>query len=106
MLYDHRGQPIKPVAPNSAVRNGIRVDSSNLPSCAKINLDASITLSRKLRNDSRFRELVEKADKITGTRTMHLDMIAPRPDIGMTNKTTSILEKNQKFGEKVLCSQN
>jgi hypothetical protein len=37
---------------------------------------------------------------------MHLDMIAPRPDVGMTDKTTSILAKNQKFGEKVLCSQN
>lgn len=100
MLVDLQGRRIPPTQ-QSPQRNGMRVDLMELHPRARACMEASRKLQAMIRDDSQLRERIETADRMTGTKTIHLDILRGSGD-GMDNKTVDALIKNQEFAEKVL----
>jgi len=100
MLYAPNGRPIRKVsAPFGGMRRGMQVDAIALANTgAKVSPEFSRQFQNKLRNNAELRERIERADKMTGTKTLHLAMIERGE---MSNKTEDTLMVNQKFGEKI-----
>lgn len=100
MLYAPNGLLIRKVqAPFGGMRRGMQVDGVQLAATgAKVSPELSKALHCKIRDNVDLREKIERADKLTGTKTLHLEML----DRGDVDKDTEKkLMDNQKFGEKI-----
>lgn len=106
MLFDHRGNRIeesqKVKSPDINGRRGMGFDAYSLPKCAIIDPRRSKGFQNRLRNDAKLRERIEKADKMTGTKTLHLEMLNRNNNRGdLTPEVERALIINQEFGQRV-----
>ena len=99
MILDARGNPIKIERPNTTARRGAQIDAFQLPKGAIIDARRSREFHNRIRNDARLRERLETADKMTGTKSLCLQMLKPGE---MTPMTKIALQNNLEFGEKVM----
>lgn len=100
MILDHNGRPYQ--EPSNSTRRGMQVDGCALPDGVIVSMKKSLELHNKIKTDSRLRERIEAADRMTGTESIHLALLR-RTDktTGMDNQIEKDLVKNQEFGETV-----
>ncbi len=99
MLYGPNGKPITIEPPKHCGRRGMQADAFALPDGAVVSLERSMDLQQRIRNDARLRERIEAADRMTGTKTLHLMML----DHGeISEKKQDALVKNLEFAEKIM----
>lgn len=97
MLYDPHGRPISTAKPNTDVRTGAEFDLKALPSCAVSTRRRSFALHEQIVNNSVLRERLETAQRMTGHKLMHLDIIK------MTHpQTERRIVRHIDFTEKVI----
>jgi hypothetical protein len=98
MLLDAKGRPT-----SSGARRGMQLDAFQQHGLTSINI--TLAMQNKLRNDTKFRERVELAQKIRKEKyhktgeVLHLALLKRG---GMESKTERALIDNQKFGEKII----
>lgn len=97
MILDSRGRPI---STNSPIRRGINCDGYELPNGAIISTRISNDFRQSIQNNTKLREALETAQRMTGKTLIALDM--QRNSKGMDGATRETLVKNQEFGEKVM----
>jgi hypothetical protein len=101
MLYGPDGRPITVHKPNKpAMRRGNQVNVFELPPGAVISQKLSQKLHNMIRNNSKLREDIEAADRATGTRTLHLEVMRPGHD--MSPNVEKALMNNQISGEMIM----
>jgi hypothetical protein len=108
MIYAPNGQPA------NTMRVGRTVDGFQLPNGTIISVSKSLELHNKIKNDARFRERIEQADRESAALKKRLGLsdgrIEESEHLAMlrtnnTAKTAEVEKKiinNQAFGEKVL----
>jgi hypothetical protein len=97
MLYDPNGRPISTAKPNDDIRTGAEMDLNALPKCAVSTRRRSFDLHQQIVNNSVLRERLETAQRMTGHKLMHLDIIK------MTHpQTEKRIVRHVDFTEKVL----
>jgi hypothetical protein len=100
MLYDAHNRPIERTG-----MHGMQADAFQQPAGAIVSVEITRALQNKIRNDTKFRERIELAQKIVHKKfkkkgkLLHLAMLK-RED--MERGVEDSLIKNQAFGEKVL----
>lgn len=97
MIVDCNGRPI---STNSPIRRGINCDGYELPNGAIISTRISNDFRKSIQNNTKLREALETAQRMTGKTLIALDM--QRNSKGMDDSTRNTLIKNQEFGEKVM----
>ncbi len=100
MLYDYRGQPVTSESLNSPGRRGERVEAYSLPDGAVVSAAASRALLNKIKNDTLLRERLETAARMTGRRTLALELCR-NGNKELTPAVEQALEKNMQFGESI-----
>lgn len=102
MLYGPDGAPLRkaPTPNKTGMRRGNQVNGFELPEGAVVSHALSMKLHNMIRDNAKLREDIEKADKITGTETLHL--AAMRRKNGMTDKIAQALMSNQIAGEMIM----
>ena len=100
MILDAQGRPIRKVAaPNTTERKGMQFDAYSLPDGAIVDLDKSKEFQNRLRNDVALRERIEVADRMVGTKTLHLAVLQRGE---MSSNVEKALISNQKFAQKIM----
>lgn len=77
----------------------MQLNASDLPDGAVIDMDRSKVLHEKIRNNTKLRERIETAQRMTGNKALHLLMLAPGQ---MPESVKRALVKNQVWGQKYI----
>jgi hypothetical protein len=99
MLYDAQGREI------SSKRHGMQADAYDIPNGAIVSEEITLAMQNKMRNDAKFRERIELAQKIRHQKfkkpgkLLHLALMQNGE---MNAATEAALLANQKFGEKIM----
>lgn len=99
-LVDYRGNPITSASLNSDGRRGERIEAYSLPDGAVVSAMASHALLNTIRNDTKLRERLETAARMTGRTTLALELCRPG-NKEITPALEAALEKNMQFGEAI-----
>jgi hypothetical protein len=98
MLYGPNGQVLVPNKPG--MRRGSQVNVFELPPGTVISKRLSAKLHDMIRDNAVLRENIEKADRITGTETLHLAVM--RGGKGITPAVQKAMVNNQAAGEIIM----
>ena len=96
MLYGPDGQHTTVV--DGKIRRGMQADATKLPKGAMVSPAITRRIQNQIRNNPDLMARLEAADKMTGTKCLHLDM-AKRG--GMNNQVQKSFLENQAFAERV-----
>lgn len=82
-------------------RYGYRVNAFDLPEGAIQSEKMSFALHEQIKNNTQLRDRLEAAQRITGSKYLHLDMM-DNSKTGLTADKKRAIETNVKFGEKII----
>lgn len=99
-IVDWRGRPISSANERNEMRRGEQVEAFSLPDGAVISKTASLALHNRIANDTRLRERLEVAARMTGRRSLHLALL-DRSNKNVTRSVEEAIVRNLDHGEKI-----